>query len=89
GSSWSTRPYLDSVRKQSYLRGCNSAAAGSTIQKENAAPISLFVFGVQVSQFITFDPIDTYQRNIFFKKMDCLCLMSDKMNLPVHFSTRH
>ncbi|CAN6922263.1 unnamed protein product, partial [Brassica oleracea] len=54
GSNWSTRPYLDSVRKQIYLRGCNFAAAGSTIQKENTAPISPFGFGVQASQFITF-----------------------------------
>ncbi|CAN6926826.1 unnamed protein product, partial [Brassica oleracea] len=50
GSNWSTRPYLDSVRKQIYLRDCNFAAAGSTIQKENAAPISPFGFGVQASQ---------------------------------------
>ncbi|KAF8091870.1 hypothetical protein N665_0433s0036 [Sinapis alba] len=48
------RPYLDSVSTQSYLRGCNFAAGGSTIQKANAASISPFGFGVQVSQFITF-----------------------------------
>ncbi|CAN6992574.1 unnamed protein product, partial [Brassica rapa subsp. trilocularis] len=66
GSNWSTRPYLDSVSKQSYLRGCNFAVAGSTIQKKNAAPISLFGFGVPVSHLITFNPNDTYLRNIFF-----------------------
>ncbi|CAH8386151.1 unnamed protein product [Eruca vesicaria subsp. sativa] len=48
------RPYLDSVSTQSYLRGCNFAAGGSTIQKANAASISPFGFGVQVAQFITF-----------------------------------
>uniref|UniRef100_A0A1J3HZD9 GDSL esterase/lipase n=1 Tax=Noccaea caerulescens TaxID=107243 RepID=A0A1J3HZD9_NOCCA len=48
------RPYLDSISPQSYRRGCNFAAAGSTIQKANAASISPFGFGVQVSQFITF-----------------------------------
>lgn len=48
------RPYLDSVSTQSYRRGCNFAAGGSTVQKANAASISPFGFGVQVSQFITF-----------------------------------
>ncbi|KFK37922.1 hypothetical protein AALP_AA3G047700 [Arabis alpina] len=48
------RPYLDSISTQSYRRGCNFAAGGSTIQKANAATISPFGFGVQVSQFITF-----------------------------------
>ncbi|CAH2055047.1 unnamed protein product [Thlaspi arvense] len=48
------RPYLDSVSTQSYRRGCNFAAGGSTIQKANAASISPFGFGAQVSQFITF-----------------------------------
>ncbi|XP_010546666.1 PREDICTED: GDSL esterase/lipase At3g05180 [Tarenaya hassleriana] len=48
------RPYLDSVGPQSYRGGCNFAAGGSTIQKANAASISPFSFGVQVSQFITF-----------------------------------
>ncbi|XP_010464035.1 PREDICTED: GDSL esterase/lipase At3g05180 isoform X2 [Camelina sativa] len=48
------RPYLDSMSRQSYQRGCNFAAAASTIQKANAASYSPFGFGVQVSQFITF-----------------------------------
>uniref|UniRef100_A0A0D3AFJ7 Uncharacterized protein n=1 Tax=Brassica oleracea var. oleracea TaxID=109376 RepID=A0A0D3AFJ7_BRAOL len=48
------RPYLDSVSTQSYLRGCNFAAGGSTIQKANAASFSPFGFGVQVAQFVTF-----------------------------------
>lgn len=48
------RPYLDSVSTQSYLRGCNFAAGGSTIQKANAASFSPFSFAVQVSQFVTF-----------------------------------
>ncbi|XP_020888652.1 GDSL esterase/lipase At3g05180 isoform X2 [Arabidopsis lyrata subsp. lyrata] len=48
------RPYLDSISRQSYRRGCNFAAAASTIQKANAASYSPFGFGVQVSQFITF-----------------------------------
>ncbi|KFK37921.1 hypothetical protein AALP_AA3G047600 [Arabis alpina] len=48
------RAYLDSISTQTYRRGCNFAAAGSTIQKANAASISPFGFGVQVSQFITF-----------------------------------
>ncbi|KAJ0234282.1 GDSL esterase/lipase [Hirschfeldia incana] len=48
------RPYLDSVSTQSYRRGCNFAAGGSTIQKANSASISPFGLGVQVSQFVTF-----------------------------------
>ncbi|KAL0817777.1 hypothetical protein Bca101_074221 [Brassica carinata] len=36
------RPYLDSVSTQSYRRGCNFAAGGSTVQKANAASISPF-----------------------------------------------
>ncbi|KAG7630102.1 GDSL lipase/esterase [Arabidopsis suecica] len=48
------RPYLDSISRQTYRRGCNFAAAASTIQKANAASYSPFGFGVQVSQFITF-----------------------------------
>ncbi|KAL1211693.1 GDSL esterase/lipase [Cardamine amara subsp. amara] len=48
------RPYLDSISRQTYRRGCNFAAGGSTIQKANASSISPFGFGVQVSQFITF-----------------------------------
>ncbi|VVA96538.1 unnamed protein product [Arabis nemorensis] len=48
------RPYLDSISTQSYRRGCDFAAGGSTIQKANGASISPFSFGVQVSQFITF-----------------------------------
>ncbi|EOA30820.1 hypothetical protein CARUB_v10013963mg [Capsella rubella] len=48
------RPYLDSISRQSYRRGCNFAAAASTIQKANAASYSPFGLGVQVSQFITF-----------------------------------
>ncbi|XVE62959.1 hypothetical protein DITRI_Ditri06bG0161200 [Diplodiscus trichospermus] len=46
--------YLDSVGTPSFLKGCNFAAAGSTIQPATAQSVSPFSFGVQVAQFIRF-----------------------------------
>jgi hypothetical protein len=46
--------YLDLVGEPNFHHGCNFAAAGSTILPANAASISPFGFGVQVSQFLKF-----------------------------------
>ncbi|WJX13166.1 acetylajmaline esterase [Trifolium repens] len=46
--------YLDLVGVPNFHHGCNFAAAGSTILPANAASISPFGFGVQVSQFLKF-----------------------------------
>ncbi|GAB4835866.1 hypothetical protein Ancab_000783 [Ancistrocladus abbreviatus] len=46
--------YLDSVGAPSFHRGCNFAAAGSTILPANAASVSPFSFGIQVNQFSRF-----------------------------------
>ncbi|CAF2373698.1 unnamed protein product, partial [Brassica napus] len=80
-------PVLFGIGKQTKLPERLQFCSGwiNDSERKCCTHISLFGFGVQVSQFITFNPNDTYQRNIFFLKMDCLCLMSDKMTLPVHF----
>ncbi|MCI28763.1 GDSL esterase/lipase, partial [Trifolium medium] len=46
--------YLDSLGLPNFHRGCNYATAGSTILPANAASISPFGFGSQVSQFLLF-----------------------------------
>ncbi|CAK8572415.1 unnamed protein product [Lathyrus sativus] len=46
--------YLDSVGLPNFHGGCNFAAAGSTILPANAASVSPFGFGTQVSQFQLF-----------------------------------
>ncbi|KAJ4967659.1 hypothetical protein NE237_014360 [Protea cynaroides] len=46
--------YLDSVGKPSFQKGCNFAAAGSTIQPATASSVSPFSFGIQVAQFLRF-----------------------------------
>jgi len=46
--------YMNSVGLPNFQRGCNFAAAGSTILPANAASISPFSFGVQVYQFLRF-----------------------------------
>lgn len=46
--------YLDSIGLPSFHKGCNFAAAGSTIQPANAQSVSPFSFGVQVAQFVRF-----------------------------------
>ncbi|XP_028957300.2 GDSL esterase/lipase At1g54790-like isoform X4 [Malus domestica] len=46
--------YLDSVGLPIFKKGCNFAAAGSTILPATATSISPFSFGVQVSQFFRF-----------------------------------
>ncbi|KAE8678154.1 GDSL esterase/lipase [Hibiscus syriacus] len=46
--------YLDSIGIPSFRKGCNFAAAGSTIQPASAQAVSPFSFGVQVAQFIRF-----------------------------------
>ncbi|XP_047155885.1 GDSL esterase/lipase At1g54790-like [Vigna umbellata] len=46
--------YMDSVGLPNFQRGCNFAAAGSTILPANAASIRPFSFGVQVYQFLRF-----------------------------------
>lgn len=46
--------YLDSIGTPSFRKGCNFAAAGSTILPATATSVSPFSFGVQVSQFLRF-----------------------------------
>ncbi|KAK6911510.1 GDSL lipase/esterase [Dillenia turbinata] len=46
--------YLDSVGAPIFKKGCNFAAAGSTILPANPTSVSPFSFGIQVSQFIRF-----------------------------------
>ncbi|XP_062084685.1 GDSL esterase/lipase At1g54790 isoform X1 [Humulus lupulus] len=43
--------YLDSIGAPSFQKGCNFAAAGSTVLPATATSVSPFSFGVQVSQF--------------------------------------
>ncbi|KAJ7978019.1 GDSL esterase/lipase [Quillaja saponaria] len=47
-------PYLDSEGLPNFRKGCNFAAAGSTILPATAASICPFSFGVQVAQFLRF-----------------------------------
>ncbi|KAK4282830.1 hypothetical protein QN277_014158 [Acacia crassicarpa] len=46
--------YLDSVGVPNFRKGCNFAAAGSTILPATASSICPFSFGVQVNQFFRF-----------------------------------
>ncbi|GAV63200.1 Lipase_GDSL domain-containing protein [Cephalotus follicularis] len=46
--------YLDSIGLPSFQKGCNFAAAGSTILPANPTSVSPFSFGVQVNQFFRF-----------------------------------
>uniref|UniRef100_A0A803Q039 Uncharacterized protein n=1 Tax=Cannabis sativa TaxID=3483 RepID=A0A803Q039_CANSA len=43
--------YLDSIGAPSFRKGCNFAAAGSTVLPATATSVSPFSFGLQVSQF--------------------------------------
>uniref|UniRef100_A0A1D1Y2B9 GDSL esterase/lipase At1g54790 n=1 Tax=Anthurium amnicola TaxID=1678845 RepID=A0A1D1Y2B9_9ARAE len=47
-------PYLDSIAAPSFQKGCNFAAAGSTILPATASSVSPFSFGIQVAQFLHF-----------------------------------
>ncbi|KAL0918662.1 hypothetical protein M5K25_010685 [Dendrobium thyrsiflorum] len=46
--------YLESVGAPSFLKGCNFAAAGSTILPATATSVCPFSFGIQVAQFFHF-----------------------------------
>ncbi|KAB5529342.1 hypothetical protein DKX38_019423 [Salix brachista] len=46
--------YLDSVGVPNFRKGCNFAAAGSTILPATVTSVSPFSFGVQVNQFLRF-----------------------------------
>lgn len=46
--------YLDSLGLPNFRKGCNFAAAGSTILPATASSICPFSFGIQVSQFLKF-----------------------------------
>ena len=46
--------YLDSIGTPSFRKGCNFAAAGSTILPPTGHAVSPFPFGVQVAQFVRF-----------------------------------
>lgn len=47
-------PYLEAIGSPSFKKGCNFAAAGSTILPATAYSVSPFSFGIQVAQFIRF-----------------------------------
>ncbi|XP_038877762.1 GDSL esterase/lipase At1g54790-like [Benincasa hispida] len=47
-------PYLDSLGAPNFRKGCNYAAAGSTVLPATATSVSPFSFGVQVNQFLHF-----------------------------------
>ncbi|KAF3943873.1 hypothetical protein CMV_029609 [Castanea mollissima] len=46
--------YLDSIGLPNFRKGCNFAAAGSTIRPSTPTSVSPFSFGVQVAQFLRF-----------------------------------
>ncbi|XP_010553741.1 PREDICTED: GDSL esterase/lipase At1g54790 isoform X2 [Tarenaya hassleriana] len=46
--------YLESLGLPNFRKGCNFAAAGSTILPANPTSVSPFSFGVQISQFLRF-----------------------------------
>ncbi|KAL5995839.1 hypothetical protein ACLOJK_025910 [Asimina triloba] len=46
--------YLDSVGIPNFHKGCNFAAAGSTVLPATASSVSPFSFGIQVAQFLRF-----------------------------------
>ncbi|XP_022150806.1 GDSL esterase/lipase At1g54790-like isoform X2 [Momordica charantia] len=46
--------YLDSIGVPNFRKGCNFAAAGSTVLPATATSVSPFSFGVQVNQFLHF-----------------------------------
>ncbi|KAA8536897.1 hypothetical protein F0562_029375 [Nyssa sinensis] len=46
--------YLDSIGAPSFRKGCNFAAAGSTILRATASSVSPFSFAIQVAQFLRF-----------------------------------
>jgi len=46
--------YLDSLGLPNFRKGCNFAAAGSTILPATASSLCPFSFGIQVSQFLKF-----------------------------------
>ncbi|KAI3452111.1 hypothetical protein Pfo_008776 [Paulownia fortunei] len=46
--------YLESIGAPIFRRGCNFAAAGSTILPATASSVSPFSFGIQVAQFFRF-----------------------------------
>ncbi|CAN6481894.1 unnamed protein product [Victoria cruziana] len=47
-------PYLDSLDNPDFRKGCNFAAAGSTILPATASAVSPFSFRIQVYQFLSF-----------------------------------
>ncbi|XP_058216456.1 GDSL esterase/lipase At1g54790 [Rhododendron vialii] len=47
-------PYLDSIGLPSFRKGCNFAAAGSTILPPTGSSAFPFSFGIQVAQFLRF-----------------------------------
>ncbi|XP_022843423.1 GDSL esterase/lipase At1g54790-like [Olea europaea var. sylvestris] len=46
--------YLEAIGAPSFRKGCNFAAAGSTILPATASSVSPFSFGIQVAQFFRF-----------------------------------
>nr|ACU17816.1 unknown [Glycine max] len=62
--------YMDSVGLPNFQRGCNFAAAGSTILPATATSISPFGFGVQVFQFLRFRALALQFLQVSGKKFD-------------------
>ena len=61
-------PYLESIGIPSFKKGCNFAAAGSTILPATASSVSPFSFGIQVAQFLRFKDrvLDLLAKCMFF-----------------------
>ena len=70
--------YLDSIGTPSFRRGCNFAAAGSTILPATATSVSPFSFGVQVSQFLRFKAraLELLAKGVFMDNLESLSYIS-------------
>ncbi|KAJ6380182.1 hypothetical protein OIU76_016772 [Salix suchowensis] len=77
--------YLDSVGVPNFRKGCNFAAAGSTILPATATSVSPFSFGVQVNQFLRFK---ARVLELLARGMCMAHSHSARMILPVHFTPK-
>ncbi|XP_022719326.1 GDSL esterase/lipase At1g54790-like isoform X1 [Durio zibethinus] len=84
--------YLDSIGTPSFRKGCNFAAAGSTIQPPTAESVSPFSFGNQVAQFVRFKArvlellakgahIDHHLENAFIFICNDAFILTESINL--------
>ena len=60
--------YLEAIGAPSFRKGCNFAAAGSTVLPATASSVSPFSFGIQVAQFFRFKArvLDLHARSKHF-----------------------